>query len=327
MPDSPPPTSPPLVSVVINNYNYGRFVGRAIDSALTQTYPITEVIVVDDGSTDDSREAITSYGGRVRTVLKKNGGQASAFNAGFDASRGELIALLDSDDEFLPDKVERCVRAAQANPFAQLIYHRVQTVDADGKPRGKPTPPKLYSGSIARRVRRGGGTWYYAPTSAQVYRREFLKRIFPVPEAPYRTSADAYVACLAGMLAEVAAIEQPLTRYRVHGANAWAAGDHDERRRLDHYIRRFEIENAALNEALNRLGSPVRASTRDNFAYQLYRRLTGRGGSLARLIWLVLRDSSEMSLRTKMFAANLPKLLRTEAQTDADATPEPGITG
>ena len=135
------------------------------------------------------------------------------------------------------------------------------------------------------------------------------------------------VACLAGLLADVAAIDEPLTRYRVHGANAWAAGGGggDERHKLDHYIRRFEIENAALNEALQRLGSPLRASTSDNFAYQLYRRLAGRGGSLGRLLWLVLCDLSEMPLRAKMFAANLPKLLRTEPRTEGE--PEPGVAG
>src|SRR5215213_900396 len=94
----------PLVSVIIDNYNYGRFLREAIDSALGQTYPRVEVIVVDDGSTDDSRAVIAAYGDRVVPVLKENGGQASAFNAGFAASRGELICFLDADDTFMPEK-------------------------------------------------------------------------------------------------------------------------------------------------------------------------------------------------------------------------------
>ncbi len=76
-------TSKPLVSILINNYNYGRFLSKAIDSALNQEYQNIEVIVVDDGSTDDSRKIIESYGERIKPVLKENGGQASAFNAGF----------------------------------------------------------------------------------------------------------------------------------------------------------------------------------------------------------------------------------------------------
>ena len=79
----------PLVSIVINNYNYGRFVGSAIESALEQSYSNTEVIVVDDGSTDTSREVIASFGDRIGAVLKANGGQASAYNAGFAASKGD----------------------------------------------------------------------------------------------------------------------------------------------------------------------------------------------------------------------------------------------
>lgn len=76
----------PLASIIIDNYNYGRFLADAINSALAQTYQHTEVIVVDDGSTDNSREIISQYGDRIRPVLKENGGQGSAFNAGFEAS-------------------------------------------------------------------------------------------------------------------------------------------------------------------------------------------------------------------------------------------------
>ena len=77
----------PLVSILINNYNYGYFLGAAIESALSQTYQNIEIIVVDDGSTDNSREIIAHYGNHIIPILKENGGQASAFNAGFAASR------------------------------------------------------------------------------------------------------------------------------------------------------------------------------------------------------------------------------------------------
>ena len=87
-----------LASIIINNYNYGRFLADAIDSALSQTYPHVEVIVVDDGSTDSSRVIIGRYGDRITAVLKENGGQASAFNAGFRVSLGETIVFLDADD-------------------------------------------------------------------------------------------------------------------------------------------------------------------------------------------------------------------------------------
>ncbi len=108
----------PPVSILINNYNYGRFLPCAIDSVLGQTYGNIEVIVVDDGSTDNSREVIRRYGDRIIPVLKANGGQASAFNAGFRNSHGEIICFLDSDDFYLPAKVERMVNLFQQNPRA-----------------------------------------------------------------------------------------------------------------------------------------------------------------------------------------------------------------
>jgi len=96
----------PLVSVLINNFNYGRFLSDAIDSALGQSYSNTEIIVVDDGSTDGSRDVIRGYGNRIISLFKPNGGQASAFNSAFAASKGEWILFLDSDDYFAPPKEE-----------------------------------------------------------------------------------------------------------------------------------------------------------------------------------------------------------------------------
>src|SRR5215208_2989974 len=101
----------PLVSVLVSNYNYEHFLEEAVDSALKQTYSKLEVVVVDDGSTDGSRELIESYGDRVIPVLKENGGQASACNAGFRASKGEIVIFLDADDVLLPDTVGKVVAA------------------------------------------------------------------------------------------------------------------------------------------------------------------------------------------------------------------------
>src|SRR5271154_6940087 len=97
----------PLVSIVITNYNYGRYLRAAIDSALAQTYPRVEVIVVDDGSSDSSPQTIASYGTRIVPIIKTNGGHGSALNAGFVASRGTLVMFLDADDELLPEAAEQ----------------------------------------------------------------------------------------------------------------------------------------------------------------------------------------------------------------------------
>src|SRR5262245_57305107 len=103
----------PLISILINNYNYARFLREAIDSALAQSYPHAEIVVVDDGATDGSREVIASYGSALTVVVKENGGQASAFNAGVTASRGDILCVLDSDDYFHPNKIARIAEACR----------------------------------------------------------------------------------------------------------------------------------------------------------------------------------------------------------------------
>src|SRR5262245_6559987 len=126
----------PLVTVLINNYNYAQFLREAIDSALSQSYRRVEIIVVDDGSTDQSREIISSYGSRVTAVFKENGGQASAFNVGVAASRGDILCFLDSDDLFYPWKVNRIVELFNALDAAKplMVHHRLKLHQEDGKP-------------------------------------------------------------------------------------------------------------------------------------------------------------------------------------------------
>jgi len=95
----------PLVTVVIPTYNYGRYICETVESALGQTYSPVEIIVVDDGSMDDTRERLATYGDRIRYIHQQNRGLSAARNTGIQAARGEFVALLDSDDLWLPDKV------------------------------------------------------------------------------------------------------------------------------------------------------------------------------------------------------------------------------
>src|SRR6476659_10838497 len=99
-----------MVTIIINNFNYAKYIGASIESALAQTYDNVEVIVSDDGSTDNSREVIESYGSSIVAVFKPNGGQASALNAGFKKSSGDLVIFLDADDVLWPSCVAEVVR-------------------------------------------------------------------------------------------------------------------------------------------------------------------------------------------------------------------------
>src|SRR5262245_43459658 len=102
-------TSSPLVSVIVTCFNYGRYVARAIESALAQSYRNFEIVVVNDGSRDDSLAVISRYAERVRIIDQPNQGSIAAYNAGFAATRGDLIVLLDADDWLEPQLLERVV--------------------------------------------------------------------------------------------------------------------------------------------------------------------------------------------------------------------------
>ena len=106
-------------SVVVDTYNMERFTREAIDSALAQTHDDVELIVVDDGSTDGTRGIIESYGGEVVAILKQNGGQGSAFNAGFARSTGDFVVFLDGDDYLY-----RCAVANAASPLGARARRR-----------------------------------------------------------------------------------------------------------------------------------------------------------------------------------------------------------
>jgi len=134
----------PRISVVINNYNYGALIDRALDSALAQDEPCTEIIVVDDGSRDESRSVLERYRERVHLIFQDNQGQAAAINAGVRASRGEFICFLDADDWWAPGKLTAIVAAFNADPHISLVYHRLQPVLSDGTFTLKPIPRRSF---------------------------------------------------------------------------------------------------------------------------------------------------------------------------------------
>jgi len=111
-----------MISAIVTTYNRPDLVREAIDSALAQTYEDLEVIVVDDGSTDETPEVLASYGDRIRVVTKPNGGVASARNAGIRASSGELLAFLDDDDIWLPEKTAVQAAYMAEHPEIGICY-------------------------------------------------------------------------------------------------------------------------------------------------------------------------------------------------------------
>src|ERR1700751_5078545 len=124
----------PRVSVLIDTYNHERFIEEAIQSVLSQDFPASEreILVVDDGSTDRTPQILAKYASQIRVLRKPNGGQASAFNHGIPECRGELIAFLDGDDCWAPNKLSAVAQAFAANPAVALIGHSITEVLQDG---------------------------------------------------------------------------------------------------------------------------------------------------------------------------------------------------
>lgn len=216
------------VSILINNYNYGRFLPQAIDSALSQTYPDVEIIVVDDGSTDNSREIIASYGDRIIPVLKKNGGQASSFNAGFTASGGDIICFLDSDDLFLPEKVTEVIKAFGDRQDLKWCFHPLKLVDINlaeiNSQKSTTKSGELREYDLRSQIQKGKADKHfpYAPTSGLCLKRSLLTQILPMPEAKGISLNDGYLTFTSLGLSKGIVLNQELGLYRMHATNAHA---------------------------------------------------------------------------------------------------------
>src|ERR1700722_16881472 len=222
----------PLVSVIIDNFNYARFLRTAIDSALAQTYAPIEVIVVDDGSTDNSRDVISSYGNRVSAVFKPNGGHASAFNAGLRASRGSIVIFLDADDALLPTAIEEVVRAW--HPGTAKVQFVLAHIDADGHALGAIvpySPAQMLDGDIRASILEAGG-YVGVPTSGTAFAQTGPDRILPVSESQWRQAADTSPEIIAPFLGDVVSIRKTLGCYRIHESNHGMLGDELDSRKL-----------------------------------------------------------------------------------------------
>jgi len=214
----------PLVSVLVSNHNYELYIRAAIQSVVDQTYRNWELIICDDGSTDSSVEVIHPYvdrDSRVQLISKANGGQASGLNAAYAVSSGHIICLLDSDDLFLPTKLEQVVECCRQHPQGGLIVHRVIRVTRSRERKGVwPLSDSLPSGWYGPKMLESGGiVSYMPPTSGLTLRRDVADQLFPLPTDT--TVPDQMITRLAPLLTPVARMREPLAEYRLHDRNQW----------------------------------------------------------------------------------------------------------
>jgi hypothetical protein len=248
--------SAPAVDIVVNNYNYGRFLRAAIESALGQAYEHVSVIVVDDGSTDDSREVIASFGDRIVPVLKENGGQASAFNAGLARSKGDIVVFLDSDDLLAERAAEQIASEFRKEPQLARLHYRLAVVDEEGRPTGeiKPSPHiPLPAGDLRRAMVRFPFDLARPGTSGNAFSASVLRQIAPIPSGG-RSAADWYVVYVSALFGPVGAIDEPLGFYRVHAENWYTQNAALDLEHVRATIARTSRARGYLQEAATRLG-------------------------------------------------------------------------
>jgi glycosyltransferase involved in cell wall biosynthesis len=209
-------SSKPICSVVIANYNYAAYLPQAIESALSQDYPNIEIVVVDDGSTDDSPRVLERYASRITAVHKTNGGEASSRNAGYARCTGDVVIFLDADDFLLPGAVVRIVDKFE--PGVVKVHYPLEIVDIEGHRTGQIMAGQLLSGDMGALLKEFG---FYPspPTSGNAYSRQVLERTMPIPERTFERKSDTYEIIMCALHGEVRAIREPCAAWRRHGSN------------------------------------------------------------------------------------------------------------
>ena len=243
------------VSIVITSYNYGRYLHDTIGSVLNQTYAASEVIVVDDGSTDNSREVIECFGNRIKAVFKQNGGQASAMNAAMSISHGDAVCFVDSDDLLFPTAIERAMEFLSRGVVK--VHWPLQAIDEKGAPTGAIMHEHdLAQGDLRESVIRSGPDGYvWQSTSGNVWSRDFLEAIGPIPEDAFVFGPDVFLSALAPFYGSIARIEEPQGAYRLHGSNTTCRDSFPER--VCSAVRVWEHAFDALEQQCTRLGLAV----------------------------------------------------------------------
>jgi glycosyltransferase involved in cell wall biosynthesis len=246
------PSTRPEVSVVIPTYKHRDYILETLDSVFRQTYTEYEVIVVNDGSPDDTADVLRPLveAGRIRYVEQPNGGQGAARNRGIAAARGEFVALLDDDDLWPPDKLEWQVAALRERPSAVLVYGLHDHLQPDGSLR--PAPPKDHpAGSVHRRFLEG--CWLLSLGQALI-RAAALRRIGGFdPRIWGSDDWDLYIRL--ALEGEFHFEERVALHYRVHATNASHSSATKHARNHFKVMRKHSGWNPSLVRTQLRLGA------------------------------------------------------------------------
>lgn len=307
----------PFVSVVINNYNYAQYLKEAIESVMGQTYREFELIIVDDGSTDGSREIVLDYHhkypDKIVPVLKKNGGQASAFNAGFKISRGDIISFLDSDDFWMKERLEKVAAVFKRGKYS-IVQHNMELVDENSLTLGKLYRNNLFTGDAKRLLLDYCQIDLFVPTSGVCFNKVALEEIFPIPE-DWTICADATLTRNVLFYGLLYSFEQPLGFYRIHGKNNFM--NTPRQKQIDYVPKIIE----AINTHLINKGAVERIDVMKNPNYR-YKYIAQRPNlfesvfalkTLLRYPFMSFKEKRVMALKfLRIFSARFKKYIRNQ---------------
>lgn len=294
----------PWLTIVVDTFNHERFIEQCVVSVLEQDFPASEmeILVVDDDSTDGTPDIVRKFSPRVRLLRKKNGGQASAYNAAFPEARGEIISFLDGDDWLLPGKLKAVAETLERHLSVCGVGHgyyeirdsknetQIHSVDSD-------LSVNLQTPAAARQA---FYAWYRILNSAFSIRREALERFLPIDDS-LTFCADSPIS-LAGMALGAHILKEPLACYRVHSSNLHASDGGDRvrlRRKYDMMERMFQVIECQL------------------------RALQVPEESIAALLYAAWADSSRLRLRT--FGGRRTEMFRTEMRSFRSQFANPGL--
>jgi glycosyltransferase involved in cell wall biosynthesis len=250
----------PLVSVIVPTFNNGRFIGPAVESLLQQTYPEEkrEVIIVDDGSTDDTQEVLKKCGQGIIQIRQPHRGIASARNAGMSRARGEIITFLDSDDLWLEERLQRVAEKFRENPRAGMVYHPIELINSDGATIKKNFYAAFgyeegVSGWVGNEVASGK---IFSGGSSFAFRRDVVSMFSPLPD-DVRRGVDYYMTVISSCFAPAEYIPQILGKYRLHSGNVTMAAGMDDRMTLAAINKDFAHARERVIEKISSLGASL----------------------------------------------------------------------
>jgi glycosyltransferase involved in cell wall biosynthesis len=258
------------VSVIVSNYNYAQFLPITIDSVLAQTYQDIEIMIVDDGSTDDSRNVISQLQQKapdqIKTIFQENQGQGGAFNTGFNASSGEIIAFLDADDLWLPHKIQLVVDIFNDMPEIVGVMHPFNLIDGNGNILSSKKTRLISSKNLAATIIETGNAWHYPATSGLTYRRSTLQKLFPINQAKWPLCVDECLVFCTAFLGDIKTLDDVLASYRLHGSNNFIQPQTPEK--ILKCLARTKMTNQYINQFLEQINYPKQVDLSRNLQYR-----------------------------------------------------------